>query len=242
MKKRILERFTDASKWKDYINLKSFECKIATIIALIFLGYAILTDMHGNFDSYVDVLKNLTIYIGQALIGVLGIIIAGVTIIFSLLNKKIVKEIEKVSKRSVQNLFISFEFLAFNVGIAIFLFFLVHVSLYSNLPLLNELIFYFIVLFLSYFLFFIIFYSISLISNIVRMFYIANIYDEIDSSDKNLYIIANEIRIDFMLKTLLSFTKVEKEEFLKKLDDYVDASDIQEKDVIKNYFRDYYDG
>ena len=123
MKHKILERFTDNKKWNDYANFKSFECKSALIITLIFLAFSITTEVYENFTLYLTVLRNVTLSIAQALIGVIGIIIAGVAILFSVLNKKIVKAIEKTSNKSVQNLIVSFEFLAFNVGIGIFIFF-----------------------------------------------------------------------------------------------------------------------
>ena len=54
-------------------------------------------------------------------------------------------------------------------------------------------------------------------SNIVRMFYIANIYDEINIYDKNTYNIANEIRIDYILNTFTSYHESWKRRLFKKL-------------------------
>ncbi|RWZ59855.1 hypothetical protein EQV77_00735 [Halobacillus fulvus] len=246
MKKKIFERFNEYKKWKDYINPTSFEVKITVLVTVIFVVGALTLKTYDHFDSYYDFFKTLTLSVAQALIGVLGVIIAGVAIIISVLKKEIIETIESINKNKSGNkldigqLLVSFEFLAFNVGIGIFFYLSMYFILFSPYQLVNKFIFYTLLFVLSYLLFFIIFYSISLISNIVRFFYIANLYDEISNSKRNLYNTANEIRIDFILKEILKNSNLSQEEFLTIIQNYVDATNVDNKEEIKNYFKEYY--
>lgn len=240
MKTRIFDRFSTNNKWKDYINIRSFECKASLIISIIIVVAFYQFDMHGSFSTYVEVFKDITLNIIQALIALLGIIIAGVAIIFSALNKDVMATIKKINPNaSIQTVFVSFEFLAFNIGIGIMIFLLLHFSFYTSFSLVPEIVFYILLTFFLYFFTFIIFYSISLISNIIRLFYITDTYSNINDYENRIYYEANEIRIDLILNSIMK-DRISKEEFTKQLFEYVESSNSENKDEIKKYFRDYY--
>ncbi|MYL35541.1 hypothetical protein GLW08_11840 [Pontibacillus yanchengensis] len=240
MKTRILDRFSTNKKWKDYINIRSFECKASLIISILLVFAFYLFDMYGSFDTYVEVLQDITLNIIQALISLLGIIIAGVAIIFSALNKEVLATIKKINPTaSIQTIFISFEFLAFNIGIGIMIFLLLHFSLYTSFELVPEIVFYILLSFFLYFFTFIIFYAISLISNIIRLFYITDTYSNINDYENSVHYEANEIRIDFILNSIMK-DRISKEEFIKQLFEFVERSNSDNKEEVKKYFRDYY--
>ena len=159
MKSRIFDRFSESKKWRDYINLKTFECRIALIITTLILFLATSVDLYKNFNEYISAFQNATLYIAQALIGLIGIILAGVAIIISVFNKKLLITIEKLNTESnfINKILISFEFLAFNIGIGIGFFLIVHFSLYTKLELIPKAPFYVMLALATYFFFFIIF-------------------------------------------------------------------------------------
>ena len=241
METRIFKRFSKHNKWNDYYNFKSFECKMALITMIVTLIKFKVLNIYSNFNTYLLSLQNMTIYTFQALMGMLGIILAGLAIIVGVLNKESIKSIEKHNgKGSIQGALISFEFLAFNIGIGIFAFLLLNLVLYSDKDLISFSFFYFIVAMVSYFLAFIIFYTISLIGNCIRVFYINDIYSDISAKERSTYEEANEVRIDYLLSTLQKQMNLSPEEILEDLDKLVDSINSPNKEAVKKYLKDYY--
>ncbi|MEE6452551.1 hypothetical protein RAH41_18470 [Gottfriedia acidiceleris] len=240
MKNNIINRFTQSGKWKDFINFKSFECKVSFFISLLFVLFIYVIDVYNNLEHYLVDIQNITLYIVQALIGAIGMIIAGVAIVMSVFNKEVMKQLKKLNrKEDIRKIFDSFEFLAFNIGIAIMIFLLVHISLFNDKVIVPKFFFYLLFGVLFYFFSFIIFYSISLISNTIKIFFISDTYSEINDYEKNIFIQANEIRIDYIIKSLFN-GKVTKEEFLSNLEKHLEASDVDDEEAIRQYFKKYY--
>lgn len=241
MKEKMFERFSDEGKWHDYYNFKTFECRTSITFTIIILILSLFIDLHGNLEEYLIALQNTSLYVMQAFVGLLGIIIAGVAIIISIFTKDLVNIINKLNKNNpIYKVLISFEFLAFNIGISILLLLLVYFTLNTPIDILPKIAFYITLVIIIYYILFIIFYLISLIGNIIRLFYISHIYKDIDKEKKNLYVQANEVRIDFILNLIISQTNLDSEEFKSKLDEYLDASEMENKKEIKEYFKQYY--
>lgn len=244
MKGNIFKRFTKNKKWYEYIDFKSFECQMSLSITVLFIILAVyFLDIHNNFNDYLVVLQNITIGIAQALIGMLGIILAGIAIIVGVLNKDVLKSIEKINgKDAVKPILSSFEFLAFNTGLGVMVFFLIDLILYSPKGLVGEFTFYLILAVISYFFLFLIFYTISLISNSIKFFFITGIYNDINDKEQNIYEIINELRIDYILSLVLKDTNTSKEEFLRDLNQFVSSSNIEDKEAVRAYLKKYYEG
>jgi hypothetical protein len=239
--KSILKRFSENGKWKDYINRKAFEVRISVVFTLIILIMLGFLDVFNNFSSYLSPIQNITLNIATALIGMLGTILAGIAIIISILNKDVIKLIENLnSKKSIQKVLVSFEFLAFNIIMGIILYYILHFVLYVPKPLVPLIIFYLILGVCIYFFLFIIFYTISLIGNSIRVFIITNTYSDILEEERNLYDLSNEIRIDYIFNMLLNDQSITNEDFIKKLNDFVEMSNIKNKEEVKNYLKQYY--
>src|SRR5699024_4110251 len=100
--------------------------------------------------------------------------------------------------------------------------------------------FYVILSIVVYYISFIIFYSISLIGNIIRLFYISHLYSGIQEKKMTLYEQVNEVRIDFILNSILNDSNVPKDEFRDKLVEFVNLSNFENKEELKKYFKEYY--
>lgn len=249
MKKTMLGRFSEFGKWKDYIAYKTFEFKFSAITAIIiWLFFWLFLDVYGKFDVYVIPFQNFTAGIIQALIGMLGIILAGLAIVISILNNEIVHKIEDEVERkegiknAVSRILASFEFLAFTISIWIFLFFIINISLYSKETLINVFFFYSLLIVVTFFLSFIIFYTVALISNCVRIFYISNLKAKNIKNDKTFHDLTNEIRIDYIIRTICIEKHLSPEEFLEDLNMLIDSMEIENKELVKKYFQNYYIG
>ncbi|KUO71449.1 MAG: hypothetical protein APF81_09060 [Desulfosporosinus sp. BRH_c37] len=194
--------------------------------------------MYSNFHTYSVPFQNITIYIASSFIGMIGIILAGIAVIVGKLEVNVVKLIEEINgKGTVEKILVSFEFLAFNIGIGIFTFLLLHIILYSNKPLICIGLFYTMFGLITYLFLFIIFYTVSLVSNTVNVFTISNTYNQIIGREKSLFDTANEIRIDFLLRGYIVGSR---EQFLRDLLQFVDDSNINNKEQVKNYFSKCY--
>lgn len=243
----MLGRFNEYGKWKDYIAIRSFEFKFsAGTTIIIFLYLLLVLDVHNKFTNYVVPFQTFTSGILQALIGMLGIILAGLAIVISMLNNEMVKEIEKQvekkegKKHAISRILTSFEFLAFTISIWIFLILIINITLYSKDNLINGFLFYSIVVITLYFLSFIVFYTVALISNCVRIFYISNLSTVVTENEQTLFDRANEVRIDFIIKTISEDKKISGEEFLSELNKVIDSTYPESSEPLKKYFESYY--
>lgn len=170
-----------------------------------------------------------------------GTILAGIAIIISILNKDVIKLIQKLNgKESIQKVLVSFEFLAFNIILGIVLYYALHYVLYIPKPLVPVFFFYLILAICVYFFLFIVFYTLSLIVNSIRVFIITNTYSDIMEQERNVYDQSNEIRIDYIFKMLFNDKSISQEDCINKLDEFVELSNIQNKEEVKNYLRKYY--
>ena len=239
----LFKRFKKYNKWDDLVDFTSFECELALMFTVIFLTIIIVFRIYSNFKCFEIAFQNVTLYIASALIGMIGIILAGIAVIIGLLNKDAFNEIEKINgKNSVDKVLVSFEFLTFIIGTQIIIFFLTYIILYSPFNLPPQIIFYLIFAALFYIFTFTIFYTIGLVSNSIKIFFIKIMYNEISENEKNLYLEVNEIRIEFILNTLIEKYGIKKEDFLSELQTFVNESNINDKETVKKYLRQYYSG
>ena len=147
--------------------------------------------------------------------------------------------INKVSKPgSIENILVSFEFIAFIIGIEVFEFFFLYLSLYSPKEIIGDWLFYLIILISTYVFTFTIFYIVSLVGNCVKLHSIVSNIDNITYSENNLISKANEIRIDFIFKLILDSPTPEK--FVEELVEYVSNSNVENKGELIKYFKNFY--
>lgn len=237
----LFKNLTKEKKWKDYLNFKNFECKISLVLSILIIILIYFLDVYNEFSQFAEAFQNITIYIAQALIGMLGFILAGIAIIIGVLNKKTVKKIEILNgKGKVERLLLSFEFLALNVAIGIFLLISFYLILNSPHSLITIIWFNIITFITCYFVMFILFYSLSMISNCISIFHIVNLYEDIEEHEKKIIDSANELRIDFILNIYIQNSNIDKVKFIKSLNDFVDATTVKNKDKVKKYLNDYY--
>lgn len=238
-KKGIFNEFKENGKFKDYFNISEIECSLSLCITSIVLVSLYYIKIYENFNEFLETFKSLSQNIGIALLTLLGIIFTGITLIISILNKKVIYEIDKLNGKGTTNrLLVSFKFLVMNIGIAIMLFFYIYIIIDANIINPPKAIFYIILGLITYYFCFLIFYTVALIFNTIRIYYIANKYEEILDKKHSIIDSANEIRIDFILNTIL--VNVSKEDFIESLNEYIDNSSIDDKEKIKRYLNDYY--
>lgn len=237
----MFERFKKYSKWDEYFSWKEWEVKatvIGTVIAVIFFMFL---NIYGEFTYFEEPLKNLLLYLIGGFLGLIGIVLSGIAIVASLFDEKQTKLIEKVNgKGTIERLMCSFEFLAFNLGISVMYLIGLYLTICSRRPLVNKGLYIIIVGLTIYVILFNIFYTISLVGNCVSLTRVKTTYTAIIENEKNLYDVANEVRIDFLIATLLQEHSVPEYQFIKELEEHIKCSQVPNKVQVLQYLRKYY--
>ncbi|MDB2115668.1 hypothetical protein [Clostridium paraputrificum] len=238
-KQSVFSEFIENKKFVDYFNIFEMECRNSLIITIIIIATLYIFKVYENYDKFIETFRSLSQNIGVALVSLLGIIFAGIALIIGILKKQVIHEIDKINgKDTTKKLLVSFKFLVVNIGFAIMVFFYIYIILNINIKYIPKNIFYIILGLVIYYFCFLIFYTVSLILNTIRIYFIVNRYEELVEEKRSVIDEANEIRIDFILNTILR--DCDKEEFINSLKEYVDNSSISDKKSIKEYFDEYY--
>ena len=255
-KNKKVEKIKKINSYKDFYSLKNSECKIAlafTIVSFIILNYINLFE---RFSMYRVALQNMSIYIASGLLAMIGVILTGIALMLSLLDKRFRDSIKGVVEGDpIRETMASFKFITVNIGIASIFFFCLYFALYMQLGIPKYTYyrygFYVIVALIIYYFVFIVFYTVGLVSNTIDLFFVKGMYEDIERKEKTLYESANEIRIEFLMGEIINNTKrnlikdkiCSYDDIIKELDDIVDNTegmDIEKKCLMKEYFREYY--
>lgn len=227
-------------RWKDYIDYKSAEVKIAACLGIILTFIFLQCGIYEDFDVFFGAVAQVLSIIMSGYISIIGFSLSGVAIIISLFSRKTLNLIEKVNgDGTFEQMMSTFVFLGFNSAIG----FIITVVTYFLINMPREMVskFIFIIIMFGeiYFTLFNIFYVVALIAYCLKVVSIRNVYEKIEEN-QNLREKANEIRIDLLFKALVEKYHISQEEFLKALENAVNESDSDEKENLIQYFRSYY--
>lgn len=235
----MIGKIISHKKYRDYYDFTSWECKSSIIITILI--FLLLTnsriDIYGKFNDYIEVIQNIIIYIAAGLLAMIGVILTGIALILSLLDKKFRDNIKNISEGDlVEEIMLSFEFLVLNLGISSICLFLIYFLTASDIYV-DRCIFNLVIFVIIYYILFLIFYTIALISNTIELYFIKDLYEEAEIKEKTLYDRANEIRIDYLIRN----SEIESSErLISDLEEIIDSMDINNKEELKNYIRNYY--
>lgn len=101
-------------------------------------------------------------------------------------------------------------------------------------------VFYLIFFIYSYFVFFNIFYTVSLVGNCIRLYKIKNLYDDIELERTTLIELLNDVRIDFILAQIGELRKKDPKDIVEELIQTVKQSSIEEKEALLKYLEEHY--
>lgn len=236
------KRFSRYNTWKHFVDLKELEVKISLLLTPIVIGLMYFLNCFDKIELFREGFQSITIYIAAAFIGVLGFILTGIAMITAMLNNEVCKKIEAIcGEDSLRKILCSFEFIAFVVSVLIVVLFTVYLSFFSDLSLFDSLSFYILSAILIYLVIFVIFYLFSLIGNCIQIFYITNMYQEINNKEeKQFNELLNEIRIDFILTKMAKNNTITSETFIDDLINFIDNHQIKDREKIIQYFKEHY--
>lgn len=176
---------------KNYFSLKEYEVRASLIFSILFTGYAYYLNLYNNWDLFEEGIKNITIYIAAGMIGMLGLIFAAISLLFSIIDNQLARRIENNNSRENSNvnlndIFKSFDFIIKHTAFQILIFFALYITIFSKNSLIPNL-FFFILLFIVIYLFlFTIFYIVALINCFTNIFMAKLMYEEIENIENYL--------------------------------------------------------
>ncbi len=238
----MFNRIKQYQRYKDYYSLKSFEVKGSLLVTVILVSIAIFViDLYDSFFGYQQDIKQLIITIISGEFTLLGMSLAGMAIVVSLLSPELMSIINKVDKNDTVNRILSqFEFFALNMGIQISYLFFILLIIMSDVKIAPIGIFLVVFTLASYHFFFNLFYIIALVGACIKLNGIKYKCHNILFNEKTLMDMANEIRIDYLLEVLYKDKNISKGEIMKELNLLVDRTNLKEKEDVKRYLNHYY--
>lgn len=237
----MFKRFRDSDKWKDYIRISDTEIKIAILLTIIIIAFLYHLNFYGDFNEFQHTVSELLAMLCAGFMGLLGFSLSGIAIIATLFSYRQIKIIEEYSRpKVIDDILVSYEFLAFNLSWGILWFILLYISVSSSAALLNEVVFWFLSFSTIYFVIFVLFYTVGLTGNCIRLYGIKNKYEEIEECKKSVYDSANEIRIDYLLFVISEMTDKSIETIVTEIKQLADESDDINKELLLKYLNKVY--
>ncbi len=229
-------------RYKDYYSFSCIEVKIAAAITfvLIFLMFEFFS-FYESFKVIESDIKQIIVVVIGGEFTLLGMSLAGMAIITSLISPEVLSVINKIDREDTINRVLShFEFSAFNFGVQISYFILIYFALISKREVIEKIPFIICSTIICYHFFFNLFYIISLIGDCIKINEIKTQSKQIASYEKTFYNIVNELRIDYLLALSLKEKGIKREQLLKDLYVMIDKSNLDDKPNIKEYLCNYY--
>lgn len=228
----MIREFSKYGKWKDYFDIRNFEVRISLVISFITLVFFVDINFYSIFDEHKELCNNAMLYSIAGMFGLLGFSLSGIAIIISIFgNEDLLKIKDNDIMKKVMS---SFCFLAFNIGVAIFIYFLYYFGINLLQDKANVVLFYILVEIYVYSIFFIIFYTVALVRNCVWLYQIKtqlmNMENVVNKED------LNEIRIDSLFLALSKRNIVDQREMKVIFEQLVRQSSIENKDKAMHYF------
>lgn len=234
MKKRL-------KKVYDLINIQEWEVKTTLVITILGVAILICMEFYNKFNMYEEPVKNILVCLIGALIGLLGFSLSGIAIIVSLFTREEEKLISEINgKESIKVILLSYSFLAVNIGIQCVVAIFIYLVMSGDMPICKQYFFWILTFVEIYHIVFIIFYTIALVKNCIKLYEIKTIYKRIEDEKKSIHDITNEIKIDYIFSTLTNIYGYTKEEVIENLILFVEDSRISNQEEIVKYIKNQY--
>ena len=197
--------YKKAFKKDPLIDFKKPEAYISAIITIIILIFLFILYQSNNIDTITSIIQNLLLYIAAGLIGMLGFIISGLSIISGTLGKEKVEHIKANGTfENLLSILFSFYYIGIVIGFLIVIYFVTYIIISIDI----EMNFIFYIIWgglISYGFLFSIFYSVSLLNTCIQIFILNYGYEvnksKIDNNKKSLEKIDIDIEFNFFAFT-----------------------------------------
>lgn len=174
--KSFFERLKKTEKYKDLFF--TIEGKLALVLSVIlaYIFYCVL--INKTVEEFNDILFNISIAMIACLISLLGITLASLAFVISVMSKETIKNLaDKGEINTIDSILFTFYFLGWIIAIGILIYIIILALSLSLIPIYRVAV-YVMGLIAVYVTLFIIFYTVSLCDTCINMFYVNFIYSK----------------------------------------------------------------
>ena len=229
------------NKFKDCIDTTALECNLAFWGAISFVFILYFSINNNEIDVVNSIFITLTKDIAIALIGFLGFTVSGLAILTGVISQKVVQKVISTNKKDhLEKILLSFYFLGIVIGVVIVGLFLLYLISSSSLDFDIRWVIA-IALIFSYFVIFIIFYSVKLIGNCLEIFFIVNEAEPELKKNADVNQLYNSYKLMALEKVCLERMDLEAvKEYCSTIQELIDASIPEEQEELKKRFEEHF--
>lgn len=226
-------------KLKDVINIHETEVWLSIIISICLCWVLKGLDLYDNFNSFISTIDSILNCFIEGYLGIIGFALSGMALMLGLFGKKQIESIEKLNGKGVlEEIMSSYAFLAFVSAINLVILVVISFAIVSDKPLIAERYFWVLVCVICYLTLFNVFYAVALVFNCISLFIIYKLYNT-ETVNDNLSI-ANEVRVDYLLRMLVQICQLSREDVLNQLEEESVGLPTETRDALKKYFEKHY--
>lgn len=241
----MIKKFWEYGKFKEYF-VWAFENRFALIGTVLLVIATYYLKIYEDLQNYISILDSTFGVIIGALIGTVALIFSGIVFWGSLFDKKFRKKIIEYTEdeKTVDKLYISYLFLAYNIlGNIVFTVLLI-LALNSSREKVGQIFFVIIEIVYVYWLLFILGYFVAIMKNGIKLIWLRDGAEENEKDKKSLYESANELRIDVLFELLCRNMTAEEthDTLMNILNNRIKLLDKpeEEKRKLAKYLENYY--
>lgn len=229
------------NKIKDFVNFKEKEVQYSFFLSVVIILLMHHLKIYDNFYAIQDMIIQIMETVLGGIIGLLGFSIGGIAIIVTLFSKEEIISIEEINGENVIEIFLnSYVFLSESIAFEVVCIIGILLCVISEEKLINETAFWAISWVLIYHLLFNIFYLVALVVNCVGLYKIKQIYGKLIKSEEVFKNNIDDVRIDFLLSTMMNICKCSQDEMAEYMIEFVNSEKLDNANKIENYIKSKY--
>lgn len=228
------------NKKNPLIDFTKFEVIFSVVFIIIISIILQVILKNNNADSITEIIQNILLGAGFALISLLGFIITGLSVLTSSIGYDFISELRKSSKYElIKSILFSFYYIGFIIGLTILLSLIFYIIMSIEIPINNIALCVFGAIY-SYLFSFSVLYSVSLLGTCLSIFLIKNQYKfKVENEVINELNFINK-KIDGLTLVLHEKEVFTKDEFERAFLRTIDTDCHEDKEEMMNRFNEYY--
>ena len=226
--------------WERKFNYKEPEVAKAGVFSLVFFLFLTAIDFYAVFIDQIEPIRSLILAIVGGLLGLMGLSIAGVAIALSMFTAKEIRAINDWKEYSFTTILETFKHFAYDVIVAVILLIALFLLMLTNIPAPSKPIFYTILLCITYYFFYVLFYGWALLGNYVALSNIKSVISQIESGEKSTFDSFNEVAIEQLVEIIYRSSGQDSKSFYSTLLKTLRMSSHPQKDGLIAYIEEKY--
>lgn len=217
---------------KRYVDFAQPEVRWAIFTSVCFEIFFFFIPIYSKFSTYLSILSDVLLYIIAGIIGLLGVAVAGITLLTSFFSPDQLQCIDRWQPGAFDELVMDFRWFSLSAILQtiqlLAMLFLIH----SPFPLVPKFWFYVLFFMTEYGVFYLLFYVYALIGNFSTLVKIKRSISQLQVQEKNISEYTLELQLDYLISKILRNDIDAAHSFYSELIDIISKSGISNKEAI----------